>query len=291
MKKLSLSLALWLALAGLVSAYEWRPIPHQEHCYALFEGQLQLGGYDSRQGVYLPFDSFSKTWGQPCVPPYPPPRILADLPGVTQEVDPLTGRRILNAGITTSAISQEGERIRRNGKPVDAASARQLLQGRLPQTNSGTPQAPSPELPQDKEKPWLTFVGDDAGKAKFLGDLQSPDCAALRANFRVQTYSPTDVMTRDRDSKPCYATGVTVTSAPGIAVLHQDAYASAAELSQSLTEGLRRCGPRYDPSRIPGPKRLPVNPLKRLPVPADLAVLGVGAFALLIPLAFRRPKR
>jgi hypothetical protein len=215
-----------LLLAGIAAAgYEWRPFPDDKDELSLWQDGVQIGNYRISEKKYYPRLA-PGIWGDPCSPPYPPPRdVMA--PGKIESDG------TINFGLDPSRMSSAGKHLL-DGKEV---SKEELLQA-----------LGKPSFPDDSQWLSLTVIGPEAARQMVLSDLQSsPFLAPWKDRLKVKDYSP--------DHWAVQGAGFVTTGNPTIycqaadgTVLHrQDVYRGPA----ALAEVLRKADPTYNPQHDP----------------------------------------
>lgn len=103
-------------------------------------------------------------------------------------------------------------------------------------------------LPSDKDKPYLTVIGNDEDRNKVLGDLaNSPALSTLAKNFRLQDYAPTDWQVKDVGFVVGGKPTIYIQAVDGKVLHRQDVYAGP----EKLAEALRKADPNYKPDVDP----------------------------------------
>jgi hypothetical protein len=285
------------ALIPPAPAYEWRFFPDDDTQAALFQGGVQVGGYDFERGRYRPL--VNGAWGpERAAPPVPPPAPPAsDLarrraragrdcpcpPGCSCPADPCgcAGRggeapdrgAVPNFGVAADRIPG-GEEYHLNGRRADARAVRQAL-------------ARGGSLSDDTGKWRLTVTGTAEECRRVADDLKGhPALAAWRDRLLVQTYRP-DAWAVTGVGLPAGGhPSIVLEDSPGpgnrARVLHrQDDYDGGAE---ALAGALRKADPSYDPRKDPDLRR-PAPPA--LPSPADVPGWGCALLGAVLVLLLR----
>lgn len=117
-------------------------------------------------------------------------------------------------------------------------------------------------LSDDRAKPFLTLVADEATRKRFLADLDGPTMAALKAKCHVNVYDPSDWHVAQVGLQP----GLTCQGPPDAAgkspvLFRFRAYAGP----EATAEAVRKVDPNYKPDADPdpakpSPKPAPANP-------------------------------
>src|SRR6516225_7078787 len=106
-----------LLLVGIAAAgYEWRTFPDDKDELSLWKDGLQLGNYRVSEKKYYPHLA-PGVWGDPCPPPYPPPRDVV-APGKIESDG------TINFGLDRARVNPTGKHLL-DGKEV---SKEELLQ-------------------------------------------------------------------------------------------------------------------------------------------------------------------
>lgn len=232
-------------------AYEWHTPAHSPQWRYLFCNGVHVGGLDTRDGVYLPFDG--TRWGKPATPPVPPPSVA---------LNPALQGGIPNYGVDYAKINP-GEHYRVNGRPVSGPAA----------AFAGA----DPKLPCDADKLRLTAIGTEQDCKAVKDDYEKhPALAQARQTTLLQCYRP--------DARMIAGLGFVTTGRPTIylqkpdgTVLHrQDDYVGGAD---KLAEAIRKADANYDARRDPNLTR-PFSPAA-YPEWIWYAAIAVIAFAFI----------
>jgi hypothetical protein len=226
--------------------WEWRTRPDDPGRRYLFRDGVQVGGYDTEQDFFRPYDPATRTWGPAsAVPPDAPP--------------PVEGRRSReeNYGVERGRLSRE-ETFVKDGRRVSRQEAFVALEA---------------EVKDDSRLLRVTVIGGDGERERVLQDLAtSPQLASFRDHYLLQDYPPEHWAVAGagfkRDGHPTI-----YVQAPDGAVLHrQDGYDGPGVLAAAL----RRADPAYDPSRDPDLRQTPAVPWGMVPGWAWPAAAGVA---------------
>lgn len=170
-----------------------------------------------------------------------------------------------NFGIGPRQEFAKDEKTTLDGKEVSRERVMQLLQ------------AGAPELPDDKNKPWLVYVGRTKDEASKTRALLSP----LATKYRIQSASEGEWYTKKRDGSIRFKPGATVLLADGTEVYQTEDVAGLLDKLRGLADDfdLRKLPDLF---RIPTPPLLPNVPNVLGQVPWWAWALGAGVLFLML---------
>jgi hypothetical protein len=161
-----------------------------------------------------------------------------------------------NFGIGPRQEFSATERCVVNGREMTCGQALQLIQN-----NAG-----APALPDDKDKPWLVFVGktrDEASKTRAL-------LAPLVSRFRVQSAVEGEWYVKRKDGSQRFKPGATVLLLDGTEVWHTEDLAGLVDKLRGLPEG-------FDLTKLPDLFKIPI------PIPTPPALPEIPRLVAAVP--------
>jgi hypothetical protein len=213
--------------AGLVSPdadgdYQWEWRRSDPGRYYLFQGGVQIGGYDIWFDYYRPYDATRDRWGEKCDPPILPPN---------KHKPPAAAARIVeNYGVDYSEFPA-GEACSVNGTRCAKERAKRAIEGK------------GDNLQDDSQKPRLTIFGSETERGQVLAALAS----ALKDKLDIQAYAPDHWIVAQRGFQVGRLPTIYLQRPDGTVLHRQEGWDGA----ESLAKAIERADPNYDPAKDP----------------------------------------
>ncbi len=254
--------------------YEWRKRANDPARWYLHLDGVCIGGYCTTEQVYREYDARADKWTmEPTVPP-------TGLPGgATLKTPPVKTAQdgSKNFGVDADKLRHEGV-FSVSGKVVTRQEAMQAIYG-------------AGDLTDDSNKWHLTVVATDKAKRDAVAaDLEGPEFAAVRKDFRIQTFAPDHFAMRpfqlERDTKFQASGFLLFVQPPG----GKDGKAPVSTLYEyrgvpALIGALRNIDTNYDPNKNP-----PLDKSKGSDANSFIWLALGGGLILLAILFMRRPE-